>query len=40
MDTCVCMAESLYSSPKTITTFLIGYTPLQNKKLKKIAQVI
>ena len=24
------MAESLHCSPKTITTFLIGYTPKQN----------
>ena len=30
MDTCVCMAESLYFSPETITTLLI-----QNKKLEK-----
>ena len=29
------MAESLHSSPVTITTFLIGYSPIQNKKLKK-----
>ena len=29
------MAESLYYSPKTIITFLIGYTPIQTKKLKK-----
>ena len=27
MDTCICMAES----PETITTLLIGYTPIQNK---------
>ena len=26
MDTCICMAESLCSSPKTITILLIGYT--------------
>ena len=29
---CICMAKSLRSSPETITTFLIGYTPIQNKK--------
>ena len=40
MDTCICMAESLHSSPETITKLLIGYTPIQNKKLerKKIIQ--
>jgi len=26
------MAESLGFSPETVTTFLIGYTPIQNKK--------
>ena len=31
MDTCMCMAESLHCSPETITTLLIGYTPIQNK---------
>ena len=30
MDTCICMAESLHCSPETITTLLIGYTPIQN----------
>ena len=38
MDTCVCRAESLCCPPETITTLLIGYTPVQNvfgvKKLK------
>ena len=29
MDTCVCMAESLRCSPETITTLLVGYTPIQ-----------
>ena len=33
MDTCICMAESLCSSPETITTLLIGYTPTQNKNV-------
>ena len=35
MDTCTCMAESLCYSPETITTLLIGYSPIQNKKFKK-----
>ena len=35
MDTCVCMAEYLCYSPETVTTLLTGYTPIQNKKLKK-----
>jgi len=35
MDTCVCMAEPLYCSSETITTSLIGCTPMQNKKFKK-----
>ena len=30
IDTCIWMTESLHCSPKTITTFLIGYTPKQN----------
>ena len=29
------MAESLICSTETITTMLIRYTPIQNKKLKK-----
>ena len=33
MDTCTCMAESLCCSPETITTLLIGCTPIQNKKV-------
>ena len=33
MDTCVCMAESLCCYPETIITLLIGYTPIQSKKL-------
>ena len=36
INTCICMAESLHWSPGTITVLLIGYTPIQNKKLKKI----
>ena len=30
MDTRICMADSLHYAPKTITTLLIGYTPIQN----------
>ena len=33
--TYICMAESLYCPSETITTLLISYTPIQNKKLKK-----
>ena len=32
MDTCVCMAESIHCSPETVTSLLIGSTPVQNKK--------
>ena len=32
-DTCMCMTESRPCSPETIATLLIGYTPIQNKKL-------
>ena len=35
MDTCICMAESLCCPPETTTILLIGYTPIQNKNLKK-----
>ena len=35
MDTCICTADSLSCSPETITTWLIAYTPKQNKKLVK-----
>ena len=35
MPTCTWMAGSLCSSPETITTLLISYTPIQNKKFKK-----
>ena len=35
MDACICMGEFFHGSPETITTcLLIGYTPVQNKKLK------
>ena len=29
----MCTAESLHCSPETITTLLIGYTPIENKML-------
>ena len=35
MDTCICMTESLCCLPATITTLLISYTPIQDKKLRK-----
>ena len=31
------MAESLGCSPETVTTALIVYTPIQNKKVKQLA---
>ena len=34
MDTYTCMAESLHCSSETITTLLIGYTPIKIKSLK------
>ena len=34
MDTCICIAESLCCSLETITTLLISYTLIQNKKFK------
>ena len=35
MDTCICMTEPLCSPPETIITLLIGFTLIQNKKIKK-----
>ena len=35
IDTYTCMAESLCCPPETLPTWLISYTPIQNKKLKK-----
>jgi len=35
MDICICMAESLCCPLATVTTLLIGYTPIQNKKFSK-----
>ena len=32
MEAYICVAESLCCLPKTITTLLIGYTPIQKKK--------
>ena len=34
MDTCMCMAELPCCPSEIITTLLIGYTPIQNEKLK------
>ena len=28
MDTCICVSESIYCPPETITTLLIDYTPV------------
>ena len=36
MDTCVCVTQFLHCSLETITTLLISYTLIQNKKLYKI----
>ena len=36
MDTCTCTAECLHCPPETITTVLISYTSIENKKLKKM----
>ena len=35
MDTHIHMAESLCCPPKTITTLLISYTPIENTELEK-----
>ena len=40
MDKCMCIAESLHCLSKTITTLLIGYTPIQNKKFKKLGKIV
>ena len=34
-DTCVCMSESLPHTPETVTTLLIDYMPIENKKFFK-----
>ena len=36
MVTCICVAESLLWLPEVSTAVLIGYTPIRNKKLKKV----
>ena len=36
MDTGIGMAKTLCCPPETITTLLIGYTPIENKKFKKL----
>ena len=36
MDTCICMAEFLHCSPKTIRTVLIDYTPINMFLVLKI----
>ena len=35
MDTCVCMAESLYCPPETTPTLLTGYSSIPNKTFKE-----
>ena len=35
IDTYTCIAEALCYPPETLTTWLISYNPIQNKKLKK-----
>ena len=35
MDTCTCKGGSLCHPPETTTILLIGYIPVQHKKLKK-----
>ena len=39
MDTSICVAVSLYYPAETIKSLLIGYTPLQNKKLKQMMYI-
>ena len=36
MDTGIGMAKTLCCPPETITTLLMGYTPIYNKKFKKL----
>ena len=36
MDTCICMAESLFCPPEAITMLFISYPLIWNKQLKKI----
>ena len=39
MNTFVC-AESLFCSPESVKTLLIGYTPIQNKKFRRKSKVL
>ena len=39
MDICICMTESLSCPPEIVTTLLISYKPIQNKKFKKINKI-
>ena len=39
-DTCICMAESLCSSPETVTTLSSDYTPIQNLKKKFFLRIL
>ena len=39
MDTCICTAESLCGPRETITTSLISYSPIQNKKFLKVLKI-
>ena len=34
MNTCICMAKSFCCPPDTITTLLIGYTPIKDDRIK------
>ena len=36
----VSKAESLCCPPKTLTTLLIGYTPIQNKNLESVSIIL
>lgn len=39
MNTCICSAESLCSSPETIIMLLIGYIPIQKKMYKTYKKI-
>ena len=39
MDTCICIAESLHSSPEIITTLSVGCAPKQNR-VSLVAQTV
>ena len=38
MDTCVCMAESLYCSPETLTTLLISDNSIQASQVALVVK--